>query len=193
MPMLTADFLANIPIFRGTTEAERGQLLQVMRREHFDAGACVVESGIESRGLHVIVEGAASVVLDVHGYRNPVVDEGPTPTLDHADIAKLEIGSVFGEVSFFHGGGHTATIVAVTDLEVLTMTVEEFQQLLAHDNLAAYKVAMNAAHILADRLRNADELIAELVLAQQEPIARSRWFGDHLGLHTSPAEARFFH
>lgn len=180
MAMLTPDFLANIPIFRNTSEAERNQLLQTMVRERFAAQQDVVRSGETGRGLHVIVDGSAVVILDVYGFDNPLVAGETAHVVDHARLARLEIGSVFGEVSFFHGGAHSATVRAATDLELLTLRVDDYHELLRHQNLAAYKIAVNAAGILADRLRAADVLISDLVLAQSDSLARTRWFDDHM-------------
>ncbi|MFO0946742.1 MAG: cyclic nucleotide-binding domain-containing protein [Planctomycetota bacterium] len=183
MPMLTADFLASIPIFQGMTEAERNQLLQVMVRETFAPGEEVVQSGKIGRGLHLVVEGSAVVLLDVYGYANPLVENEVPRVVDHADVARLEIGSVFGEISFFHPTEHSATVRATSKLELLTLSAAAYDEMLCRGNSAAYKIAVNASRILARRLRGADKLIEELVLAQQDSIARTRWFESHVGVH----------
>lgn len=185
MPLLTPEFLANIPIFRGTTEAERAQLLQVMEREHYDVGQNVAVAGESSRGLHVVIEGSAVVVLEVYGYSNPMLDETTAPLVEHAEIARLDIGTTFGEVSFLDAGPHTATVRAITALELLTLSVDAFQELIEHENQAAFKLATNCAKMLAARLRRADQLIGELLLAQQDIHSRHRWFASHMGMHTS--------
>lgn len=184
MPTLTPDFLANIPIFRGTTEQERSQLLQGMVAEKFAPGEAVIAAGDPNRGLHVITEGSAVVVLDVYGLENPITEADPQ-IVDHTEIAKLEIGSAFGEVSFFDGKEHTATVKAVTDLGVLTLPESVYREMVEHGNLAAFKIAANAAQILSERLRAADKAISELVLAQHDAFARSNWFSKHLELHST--------
>lgn len=193
MPTLSADFLANIPIFRGMTEQERNQLLQVMVRENFSTGEEVIKYGDQSRGLHIVLQGQAEVVMDVYGFENPIVDDGEAGVVDRTRIATLEIGSTFGEVSFFRGGEHTATVVARSDLELLTLPEAAYRELLEHQTIAAYKLALNAAHILADRVRSADRLIADLVMAQHDSLARSEWYQTRLELHSGVGEnARFF-
>lgn len=192
MAGITTEFLAHVPLFRGMTEAERNQILQGMVAEEFRAGQTVVATGEESRGLHVIVEGTAKVLLEVHGFENPATGDGPTPVVDRAKLAVLDLGSTFGEVSFFHGGPHSATIIAVTDLEVFTLGVKVFEEMLRHQNLAAYKIALAAAQILADRLQAADRLIGDLVLAQHDGYTRSQWYQNRLDLFTeAAAEPRF--
>ncbi|QDU64914.1 DNA-binding transcriptional dual regulator Crp [Planctomycetes bacterium Pan216] len=183
MPSLTPDFLANIPIFRDTSEEERNQLLQVMEREHYNAGDDVITAEQESRGLHVIVEGTAHVILSVYGFTNPIIDDGEAQIVDRTQIATLEIGAVFGEISFFDGETHTASVQAASDLDALLLPAAKFEELLKQGNYAAYKVGLNAAKILAGRLRSADKLISELILAQHDSLARSRWFGSHLELY----------
>lgn len=183
MPMLTADFLASIPIFRGTTEEERSQLMQAMVRETYSSGEEVVQAGKISRGLHLVLEGSAVVMLDVYGFENPMIENEAPRVVDHADVARLDIGSVFGEVSFFQGAEHSATVRATSKLELLTLPAAAYEEMLARGSKAAYKIAVNASRILAARLRNADKLIEELVLAQQDSLARSRWFQSHVGVH----------
>lgn len=194
MPTLSADFLTNIPIFSGMTEQERSQLLQVMVREKFAAGEDIIRQGEKTRGLHIILEGSAEVILDVYGFENPIVDDGEAQVMDRTKIATIEIGATFGEVSFFRGGEHTATVRAKTDLELLTLPEVAYKELLDRDSIAALKLALNAAHILADRVQTADKLIGELVMAQHDSLARSSWFESHITLHSGTGQqARFFH
>ena len=183
MPTLSPDFLASIPIFRGMTDQERSQLLQLMKREHFDAEQTVYCTGEMSQGLHVILEGSAIVLLDVYGFANPFVEDGAAQMMDQTKISTLEIGTAFGELSFFSRGRHSATVRATSALELLTLPADDFQSLLARHNLAAYKLALNAAQILAERLRGADKMIGELVLASHDALARSAWYEGHASLH----------
>lgn len=193
MPTLSADFLASIPLFQGMTEQERSQLVQVMKRESHQPDEKVIKPGDPTRGLHVVLEGEAVVVLDVHSFENPFVANGETHVMERASVAKLEIGSTFGEVSFFHGGEHTATVRATKRLELLTLPEESYKELLKVQSMAAYKLALNGAHILADRVRLADQLISELIRSQHDSLSRADWFETHMELHAGTGgEARFF-
>jgi CRP-like cAMP-binding protein len=192
MPTLSADFLASIPIFKGMSEQERNQILQVMIREKYEPGEDVIKPGDRAAGLHVVLEGTAEVVMDVYGFSNPMVEDGQAQVVDRTKIATLEIGATFGEVSFFSGGEHTAIVRATSTVELLTLPEDAYRELLSHESLAAYKLALNAAHILAERVRYADKLIGELVMAKHDSLARADWYATHSELYIgSGGAARF--
>lgn len=189
--MPNIEFLADLPIFRGTADEERSQLLSVMKRETFAPGKNVIESAEPTKALYIITEGSAAVILDVYSLQNPAISEAQE-VIEQTEVAKMETGSVFGEVAFFHRGPATATVRAITQLETLALYCADYQALLKAGNLAAYKLAVNAAHILAERLRAADKLIEDLVLAQHDASARSLWSRNHASVHSSPIIPHYF-
>jgi CRP-like cAMP-binding protein len=75
-------------------------------------------------------------------------------------LSVLRPGDVFGEVSLFDGGARSATCVA---LEATTLLVLSREHLLAHLS-ASPRTALNLLGEMANRLRRADESIAQLAL-----------------------------
>lgn len=189
--MPNIEFLADLPIFRGTSDDERSQLLSIMKRETFAAGKNIIESAESTKALYIITEGSAAVILDVYSMQNPAISEAQE-VIEQTEVAQMEVGSIFGEVAFFHRGPATATVRAITKLETLALYCSDYQSLLKAGNLAAYKLAVNAAHILSERLRSADKLIEELVLAQHDSAVRSMWSRNHASVHSSPILPRYF-
>ena len=110
------------------------------------AGLALVQAGEQDRALYLLTEGTVGVRLPR--------DEGAFKTIDAP--------SVLGELAFFDGHPRSATLDAVTDVEVVRLDVAAFDRLAeAAPDLAMTMIA-DLARILALRLRLASGVIAEL-------------------------------
>ena len=109
-------------------------------------GLAVVQAGEEDRALYLLTEGTVGVRLPR--------DEGAFKTIDAP--------SVLGELAFFDAKPRSATLDAVTDVEVVRLDTGAFDRLLEHEPALAHAMLRDLARILALRLRMASEVIAEL-------------------------------
>jgi CRP/FNR family transcriptional regulator, cyclic AMP receptor protein len=109
-------------------------------------GLAVVQAGERDRALYLLTEGTVGVRLPK--------DEGPFKTIDAP--------SVLGELAFFDGRPRSATLDAVTDVEVVRLDVPGFERLVADAPDLANFMLRDLARILALRLRIASEVIADL-------------------------------
>ena len=142
--------LQRIELFDNLTNEDMRQLLPACDELTVCAGQTILEAGTAERALYVVLEGTAEVDLE-------------PPRAHERIVAELTPGSVFGESSFFHASPHSATVKARTDTRLLRLNRQPFDNLLQGDNLAALRIAANAANILAARLQQADRLIVELL------------------------------
>ena len=110
------------------------------------AGLALVQAGEQDRALYLLTEGTVGVRLPR--------DEGAFKT--------IEAPSVLGELAFFDAEPRSATLDAVTDVEVVRLDVAAFESLLADAPELASAMLRDLARILALRLRMASEVIAEL-------------------------------
>lgn len=110
------------------------------------AGLAVVQAGEQDRALYLLTEGSVGVRLPR--------DEGAFKTIDAP--------SVLGELAFFDGRPRSATLDAVTDVEVVRLDAGAFARLSAEAPELAHAMLLDLARILALRLRIASEVIAEL-------------------------------
>ena len=110
------------------------------------AGLALVQAGEEDRALYLLTEGTVGVRLPR--------DEGAFKTIDAP--------SVLGELAFFDGRPRSATLDAVTDVEVVRLDTAAFDSLLEHEPQLAHAMLRDLARILALRLRMASEVIANL-------------------------------
>jgi CRP-like cAMP-binding protein len=110
------------------------------------AGLALLQAGEQDRALYLLTEGTVGVRLPR--------DEGAFKTIDAP--------SVLGELAFFDGRPRSATLDAVTDVEVVRLDADAFARLSAEALGLAQAMLLDLARILALRLRIASEVIAQL-------------------------------
>lgn len=182
----TTKCLRDVPLFAGLTASEQRDVEGAMVDEIYRAGQEIVASDPTAeregpppgpfRALFVILAGEAEVLIDC-------------PVAGEVAVRSLKPGDLFGESSFFHPSRHSATVRAVTDVRVLRLDREAYEDLVRRRSLAPYKLAHNAAEILADRLQRTDRLAAEMAQLQDDAEAASLWRQFRTQLQSSPAQA----
>ena len=110
------------------------------------AGLALVQAGEDDRALYLLTEGSVGVRLPR--------DEGHFKTIDAP--------SVLGELAFFDARPRSATLDAVTDIEVVRLDMEAFERLSAANPELGHSMLVDLGRILALRLRMASAVIADL-------------------------------
>ena len=111
-----------------------------------DEGLAVVQAGERDRALYLLTEGTVGVRLP----------------RDESAFKTIDAPSVVGELAFFDGRPRSATLDAVTDVEVVRLDEAGFERLAAAAPELAHLMLRDLARILALRLRMASEVIANL-------------------------------
>jgi Cyclic nucleotide-binding domain/Mechanosensitive ion channel len=116
-----AESLQALPAFV-PIDRENGDRLQNSSEDvtlqHFGIGETVIRQGYPSNSLYIIVSGHAALTL--------VDDEG----IDHS-ILSLSAGEFFGEMVLFSGDPSPISVTAVNDLEVMMISADEVNQMIA--------------------------------------------------------------
>jgi CRP-like cAMP-binding protein len=131
-PLTRLPMLRPVPIFRGLPKST---LLEVARRAAevaVPAGALIVTQGEPGDSLSIIVSGTVEV------------------RRDDRPVARMTAGDYFGEISLIDGKPRSATVVAVDEVVLLTITATTFDSL-----LSIPYVARAALTGLAERVREA--------------------------------------
>jgi CRP-like cAMP-binding protein len=110
------------------------------------AGLALVQAGEDDRALYLLTEGTVGVRLP----------------RDESAFKTIDAPSVVGELAFFDGRPRSATLDAVTDVEVVRLDEAGFERLAAAAPDLAHAMLRDLARILALRLRMASEVIANL-------------------------------
>ena len=158
----TIQACAQMPAFRGLDDGQCRQLLNIASERAFAPGEVVIEQGGHSEQLWILLEGKCEVVKDSQ-HDGPLV------------LAQLEPHNVFGEMSFFSPAPHSASVVAKTQVRLLSIARRDYDELLCAGNLAAYKLAYNVVQSLATRLRRMDDWVTDLMLHQKETATQAEW------------------
>ena len=110
------------------------------------AGLALVQAGEDDRALYLLIDGTLAV-------RMPR-EESAFKTIDSP--------SVVGELAFFDGAPRSATLDALTDVQVVRIDLDCFRRLSEAEPALAETMLMDLARILALRLRMASEVIERL-------------------------------
>lgn len=141
--------LVKIPFLSGLPPAELEALASNGRVIAAEAGDLVFRAGDGGSDLYLLLDGEVAIEL--------AVDAGPPRVL-----ARLQPGTVFGEVSFLLGSPRTASARALRDARVLALTREGLEHASLQGPLAAISMIEAVARILAMRLANVDQDLAEI-------------------------------
>ena len=105
------DRLSQVALFAGLTPDERERLSAWLDVDEFSAGKLLAREGAHDYAFFILDAGSARVERD------------------GATVHKLGPGDVFGEVAFFRDGRRTASVIAETDVRVLTMFGSRFREM----------------------------------------------------------------
>jgi CRP/FNR family transcriptional regulator, cyclic AMP receptor protein len=104
--------IRSVPLFSEFGNKELQRVAAIVKEVSFPAGKVIAKQGETGVGFHMIVEGEATVSVD---------------GVDHATLGP---GSYFGEISLIDGGPRSATVMAKTDLNTVSLTSWDFNALM---------------------------------------------------------------
>jgi len=134
---------------RGVTPQQVEQLAQASVGQKVAAGHALMNEGDRPSGLVFLLQGGVEVFK--HG-----------PDGQRQSLARIEAPTLLGEMSLITDRPTSATVVALTECELQLLTKAQFQRLIAVDSIAAYKLVMTIAGVIAARLAKLDRTVLEL-------------------------------
>lgn len=134
--------LARVPLFAWCTEPELVAIAGHARPVRLSAGAVVFTEGEQGTSVYLLVAGKVEVVKRGR------------------PIARLGVGSTFGEMAMLDTPTRSADIRVVEDSEVLELTRESFFALLKGNPTLAVKVLWNLSLRISSNLRTTSERLA---------------------------------
>ena len=121
--------LAGVDLFTGLGEEMLVEIAEATKARTYGNGEPIVRQGEPGQSMFVVVSGRAAVVLEP----------------DRREIATIESGGYFGEMSLLTGDPRTATVIARGDTMVFELDAELFRRLAATHPQAVEQVAVAAA------------------------------------------------
>ena len=142
--------LSRIPLFRGLSPAQLEDLRQKLSPEVFRRGEVICREGEEADRMWFLESGQVEVVIQVDG--------------EEVRLATLRDGDFFGEMALLTGSVRSATVRALTDVDLWSLRKEEFDGLL----LQYPTVAIALSQALSERLHATTERLTLIALARPE-------------------------
>ena len=118
------------------------KLLDRTQSRKFHASEVVIQRGVIDRALYFVVTGTLEVgITFVDG-------------VSISPLAKISVGSVVGEQSFFDGQPRSANVWGVAEGELLRLEYDEFVKFSNEEVSLARDLLFALARVLSSRLRN---------------------------------------
>lgn len=111
-PVARLPAIRPVPIFRSLTKAALFQVARASAEVTYDPGAIVVREGDPGDSLCIITEGNVEV------------------RVGERVVTRMTVGDFFGELSVIDGKPRSATVVAIDEVVLLTLSSLEFDRLL---------------------------------------------------------------
>jgi CRP-like cAMP-binding protein len=125
----TERLLETVRIFETLPAAERAHLAAAARDALYAAGESIVREGDAGSSMFVVARGEMVVTVDPSAH----------------EVARLGPGDFFGEMSLLTGAPRTASVTAVTDVEVLEITLDAFRQFVLANPAAVERIGSAVA------------------------------------------------
>ena len=120
--------LAGVDLFATLPPELRSQVARSAPMSVYGSGETIVREGEEGQSMFVVVSGSVSVVLE--------------PSRD--EVARIERGGYFGEMSLLTGEPRSATVVAIGDVVVVEIAADLFRRLAIVHPEAIEKIGLAA-------------------------------------------------
>ncbi len=120
--------LAGVEMFAPLSDTERALLAAAAEERTYGAGERIVRQGEAGESMFVLIDGTARVFVE-----------------PDTDVAVIEAGGCFGEMSLLTGDPRTASVAARTDCSVLEISPDAFNQIAQMNPAALDRVTTLAA------------------------------------------------
>jgi len=139
--MVSAKMLQTYSLFGGLLEDQIEKIIPLMEEEHYSPGAIIILEGSPNDRIFFIIEGRISII------------KGDTIIYDLAE------GNTFGEMEILDVMPSAATVKAVTDVTVISISNKSFHEIYKNDIQSFSLLLMNLARDVSRRLRVANEIM----------------------------------
>ena len=143
--MEDAIFLRAVSLFAEFEDDELEAVRKSMQSGHFAPGDIILEEGNANRALHILKDGRVRVTRRVNE--------------SEVSLCDLVEGQTFGELSIIEDGFASASLRAVTDVEVLSLPIDDLAGFLRQHPVAAGKFWRAIAVDLRRRLLHTNDVV----------------------------------
>jgi small-conductance mechanosensitive channel/CRP-like cAMP-binding protein len=152
--------LSGVDLFAALTSDIRHELAMSAPMVVYGAGEGIVRQGEPGQSMFIVAQGTVSVVLEP----------------DRREVARIETGGYFGEMSLLTGEPRSATVLAVGDVTVIEINADLFRRLAAIHPQAIEQIGVAAMTRRADLERFKTTAAGAAVVATNNLLARMKKF-----------------
>jgi CRP-like cAMP-binding protein len=157
---MSLELLRKIPLFADLSEEQLKKVLDLCKRRHYAVRAQVIVEGEEGDEMFIVREGEVGVSKAI-----TVTVPGQDQVKFEKQLVVLRQGTYFGEVALLASDARSATVTALTELDVWVLQGNAIQKLMAQDVDLGYRLLAVMSRELFLRLRRANEDIRKLMTA----------------------------
>ncbi len=161
--MVDRTFLQSHALFGGLSDSDADSVLAMLKEARFRSGEWIVLEGDCDNRVFLIVSGSVKVLKKV---------SGPCGC-EEEELAVLGEGMTFGEMEVIDIQPRSASVRAVADTVVLTLSSTEMYKIYKSMREAHTLIIMNIAREISRRLRKMDVLAANTLYAREHEHDRS--------------------
>lgn len=127
---MSFELLRSLDLFASLSDHELWDIIHKDRLIGFGRGEMVVERGDVGGSMYVILQGKCSVLID-----------NPSEPGDMVEIAQLNPGSIFGEISALTNDPRTASVKAISHLRLQEISQQQIEDLFLNNQEAMAEFA----------------------------------------------------
>lgn len=138
----TIERLKNIKLFEGLDDNRLRMIAEMGKQKTLGAGDTIITEGEEGDILYVMLEGSVRIM------KKTMQDELYTVV-----VLRAADNVYFGEVALVDSDKRSATVMAETDVTLLSLDRSSFERLCEEDPWMGYRITMQIARKLSSSLR----------------------------------------
>lgn len=139
------EFLQKNPLFHGMKRRELWEISRLVHKREYKPGEVVFRQGQVGAGLFLIYKGS----IRIHAQQENI----------HMDLAHLDEGSFFGELSLFSEEPRSATATAITQSTLLGFFKPELELLIQTKPRIGNTILVRFAQVITKRLIDTNNLL----------------------------------
>lgn len=163
--------LKKVPLFDGVKESTLEKLAEAAVTKKFKSGDTIIREGDYGEEMFILTKGTVKITK----YITLRKTEEDAPDMEKDLITlKADDNPYFGEMALLERDERTATVTAVTDVELLSIPADKFDEIAKQDYESAYKIVLHIAKTLSSRLRKTNKDVVKLTTVLGIALSRGR-------------------
>lgn len=137
--MIDKAIISKYDFFSGLNPEELDKVLSLYHEAAYTPNEMIIERADTASNVYLILKGNVVVEVD-------------TLHKGKKELAILEEGDIFGEISFLENKGRSACVTAREEVNTIAMDIQKLNELFEEDNHLGYVMVRNLASTLSERL-----------------------------------------